>query len=106
MEQDKVYENSLLEKSWLNSNDLDYLMQTSCAILEIYGSPPCSQLKQASLCKTNMETVQRHNLLFCVPGAGSLNFIQTWSRVRKTGEGESVVGCMERIYKVGSLVQS
>ena len=35
MEQDKVYENSLLEKSWLNSNDLDYLMQTSCAILEI-----------------------------------------------------------------------
>lgn len=35
MEQDKVYENSPLEKSWLNSNDLDYLMQTLCAILVI-----------------------------------------------------------------------
>lgn len=35
MEQDKVYANSPVEKSWLNSNDLDYLMQTLCATLEI-----------------------------------------------------------------------
>lgn len=35
MEQDKVYENSPLEKSRLNANDLDYLMQTLCAVWEI-----------------------------------------------------------------------
>lgn len=49
MEQDKAYENSPLEKSWLNSNDLDYLMRTLCATLEIEGSSQ-RESTQASLC--------------------------------------------------------
>lgn len=35
MEQDKAYKNSPSGKSWLNSKDLDYLMQTLCVTLEI-----------------------------------------------------------------------
>jgi hypothetical protein len=80
MEQDKAYKNSPLEKSWLNSKDLDCLMQTLCVTLGIWGSPPHAQIKQACLCETNVETVfQRHNLLFLVCRAESLNFIRNWS---------------------------
>lgn len=60
---------------------------------------PKSQLKQVCLCETYVETVQRHNLLFSVPGAEPLNLNQTWSqlkhRVRKSSntEGGRLVLC-------------